>query len=79
MADFKWFKSRTTGKTGKFPARYGDLWPDLVEIDPKDGSCIPCKAQPVENVELEDITEFDDVEDLSYEDQYDYDTNTKDI
>lgn len=47
MADFKHFKSLTTGKTGRYPAQY-EQYEDLVEIDPETSECIGCKGQYAE-------------------------------
>lgn len=47
MAEFKYFKSLTTGKTGRYPAHY-EQFEDFVEIDPETSECIGCKGKYAE-------------------------------
>jgi len=48
MADFRWFMSLVTGKTGKYPAHYASD-PDFVEVDPDDAPCTDCLHGTVED------------------------------
>lgn len=40
--DLVYFKSKTTGKGGYYPAHFGVDWPDFEEVDPNEENCIDC-------------------------------------
>ena len=51
MADFLYFMSLVTGKTGRYPAHYISD-PTFVEVDPDDAPCTDC-LEPAAVVEAE--------------------------
>lgn len=55
--EFKTFRDTETGKTAKYPARFADLFPSLVEIDPSDAGCLDCLvvSEPDTDVPLDDF------------------------
>lgn len=68
MSEFKWFKSLVTGKTGRYPAHYGER-PSFVEIDPDDAAVLDFLVEPetTEDPDLFDDNEGD--EDTETEDE----------
>lgn len=39
------FRSKTTGKTGYYPAHFSETWPDFEEVDPNI-VCVDCVVTP---------------------------------
>lgn len=50
---YKHFRSKTTGKSGYYPAHFGETWPDFEEADPNSDSCVDCAVQPTVEVEAD--------------------------
>jgi hypothetical protein len=69
MTEFKWFKSLSTGKIGKYPEHFASR-PSFVEVESEDASCIDCMVTPTaDEDELIDVEEYDEPEILDeYED-----------
>jgi len=44
--DLKYFRSKTTGKGGYYPAHFGTDWPDFEEVDPNEDNCVSCVVTP---------------------------------
>lgn len=55
MTEFKWFRSLSTGKVGKYPAHFASR-PSFVEVDSEDATCIDClvPAEPDEDELVDD-------------------------
>lgn len=50
---YKNFRSKTTGKTGYYPAHFGETWPDFEEVDPNSDFCVDCVVLPSVEDEVE--------------------------
>jgi hypothetical protein len=60
MTEFKWFRSLSTGKVGKYPAHFASR-PSFVEVESEDASCIDCMVTPTaDEDELIDVVGSDD-------------------
>jgi hypothetical protein len=70
MSEFKYFRHVLTGKVGRYPENFGDLFSDtFIEVDSDAADCVDCWLKPEDEVNDEDfVVNFDDDDDDDFPD-----------